>query len=501
MASILGEKTPECGDAASFVKRERMPSPEAMDTNNNNNLEGEGCMEADSTTGSSCTSSAERQHAANSGLRNFSHFAKQQQQVCSSSSSGMVGGRQVSAEQPGPRRTSAEILRSLISPDPSQTPPNSLSQLLPMNLSPGFEGGGVGGEFATPMGSGCLSPQTLDRMMRKRAHSISPAVSSGSLDLNNLLRSCSPTSLVNYINGSRGSSAGSFGHLSPSVFSSMHQQAAAHGRPMQVSLRSGNFPVPSGQHHSFQQGGGGGEFEERGGSNGMVQVKKELEMSPPCRNMSGLQQPPQQPPSHGGGMLDGMDDMQQRDPFFESVNIKMEPGMSDTNSNGTSNFMPPPLISMGSSATGGGGLETVHEEPLGGLLPSEEEELMHSDPTDYSALLDGNECEYEAKLGIISSVGEQKQRVYYSYPTVEEPHNNQCRWNGCEVQLEDLESLVQHVNSDHIYRDSKKEFVCHWSGCVREKKPFKAQYMLLVHMRRHTGEKPHKCTVSPLVLY
>ena len=30
----------------------------------------------------------------------------------------------------------------------------------------------------------------------------------------------------------------------------------------------------------------------------------------------------------------------------------------------------------------------------------------------------------------------------------------------------------------------------------RQEKPFKAQYMLVVHMRRHTGEKPHKCTVS-----
>lgn len=33
---------------------------------------------------------------------------------------------------------------------------------------------------------------------------------------------------------------------------------------------------------------------------------------------------------------------------------------------------------------------------------------------------------------------------------------------------------------------------------MREEKPFKAQYMLVVHMRRHTGEKPHKCTVSEL---
>lgn len=38
--------------------------------------------------------------------------------------------------------------------------------------------------------------------------------------------------------------------------------------------------------------------------------------------------------------------------------------------------------------------------------------------------------------------------------------------------------------------------MCRWQACTREQKPFKAQYMLVVHMRRHTGEKPHKCTVS-----
>lgn len=38
-------------------------------------------------------------------------------------------------------------------------------------------------------------------------------------------------------------------------------------------------------------------------------------------------------------------------------------------------------------------------------------------------------------------------------------------------------------------------FICRWKECSREEKPFKAQYMLVVHMRRHTGEKPHKCTV------
>lgn len=42
--------------------------------------------------------------------------------------------------------------------------------------------------------------------------------------------------------------------------------------------------------------------------------------------------------------------------------------------------------------------------------------------------------------------------------------------------------------------------MCRWEDCSREQKPFKAQYMLVVHMRRHTGEKPHKCTVKMLLL-
>lgn len=59
---------------------------------------------------------------------------------------------------------------------------------------------------------------------------------------------------------------------------------------------------------------------------------------------------------------------------------------------------------------------------------------------------------------------------------------------------EPLSLSAQHINNDHIHGE-KKEFVCRWEECSREQKPFKAQYMLVVHMRRHTGEKPHKCTV------
>uniref|UniRef100_A0A0M3HIH3 C2H2-type domain-containing protein n=1 Tax=Ascaris lumbricoides TaxID=6252 RepID=A0A0M3HIH3_ASCLU len=36
-------------------------------------------------------------------------------------------------------------------------------------------------------------------------------------------------------------------------------------------------------------------------------------------------------------------------------------------------------------------------------------------------------------------------------------------------------------------------YCCMWRGCDREE-AFKAQYMLVVHMRRHTGEKPNVCS-------
>lgn len=64
-------------------------------------------------------------------------------------------------------------------------------------------------------------------------------------------------------------------------------------------------------------------------------------------------------------------------------------------------------------------------------------------------------------------------------------------------RLTRIELSPQHINNDHIHGE-KKEFVCRWEECSREQKPFKAQYMLVVHMRRHTGEKPHKCTVRRL---
>ncbi|XP_046790155.1 zinc finger protein GLI1 isoform X1 [Gallus gallus] len=78
-------------------------------------------------------------------------------------------------------------------------------------------------------------------------------------------------------------------------------------------------------------------------------------------------------------------------------------------------------------------------------------------------------------------------------PESETIYETNCYWDGCAKEFDTQEQLVHHINNEHIHGE-KKEFVCHWAACSREQRPFKAQYMLVVHMRRHTGEKPHKCT-------
>ncbi|CAI5686729.1 unnamed protein product [Oreochromis niloticus] len=78
-------------------------------------------------------------------------------------------------------------------------------------------------------------------------------------------------------------------------------------------------------------------------------------------------------------------------------------------------------------------------------------------------------------------------------PEPEAIYETNCRWESCNKEFDTQDQLVHHINNEHIHGE-KKEFVCHWQECSREQRPFKAQYMLVVHMRRHTGEKPHKCT-------
>ena len=431
---------------------------EAMDTNNNNNLGAvEKRLHANPEAKSPLTP-AKSQHASASasGTQSSDGLATPMRNsrsaaVCKTNDPFLSH----SAGRPGDlggQRSSSGRVRSfgpsphgygLISPDfPSLSgTPNSVSQLFNLPSS-AFSLDGF--EFPSPLGSGQLSPLTSARLGRKRALSISP-LSSSSLDLNNLIRT-SPTSLVNYITNSRGSSAGSMGHLSPSLLANPALFQPPYNRPL-LTFRNAAYPqLNAAAAHGRKSGGAASDTE----------IKQDVKEEPACNETNCCKMQP-------------------------TALVKQEPKL-ECETQGVSMQKGPNI----------GTLETVQEE--GG---SSDDEGMQTDPTDYSSAMTENDSELDAKCG---QRGKPK-RVYYSYPSIEVPHNNRCRWVDCDRQCETLEDLVRHVNSDHIYRDSRKEFVCCWAGCVREKKPFKAQYMLLVHMRRHTGEKPHKCSVSEAIHY
>lgn len=63
-----------------------------------------------------------------------------------------------------------------------------------------------------------------------------------------------------------------------------------------------------------------------------------------------------------------------------------------------------------------------------------------------------------------------------------------CHWEGCgPLEFNDHLELVKHVANEHINKDKKAPHICRWPNCLRNLKPFKANYMLDVHVRCHTG--------------
>ncbi|XP_045206321.1 zinc finger protein GLIS2-like [Mercenaria mercenaria] len=69
-----------------------------------------------------------------------------------------------------------------------------------------------------------------------------------------------------------------------------------------------------------------------------------------------------------------------------------------------------------------------------------------------------------------------------------------CKWINCEQQFSCMEEFVGHVNDQHARIERPDlEYRCKWAGCQRKGKGFNARYKILIHIRTHTKEKPHKC--------
>merc|ERR1711971_1148479 len=74
-----------------------------------------------------------------------------------------------------------------------------------------------------------------------------------------------------------------------------------------------------------------------------------------------------------------------------------------------------------------------------------------------------------------------------------------CEWidqdtkKMCNKLFHSLHDIVNHLTVEHVGGPEITDHACYWSNCSREKKPFKAKYKLVNHVRVHTGEKPFPC--------
>lgn len=91
----------------------------------------------------------------------------------------------------------------------------------------------------------------------------------------------------------------------------------------------------------------------------------------------------------------------------------------------------------------------------------------------------------------VSSIEVPSHSIVVEIPKKEE--KKQCLWRNCGVIFPSLTELASHVSKCHSASGPEGLFYCGWEGCSRDNKGFNARYKMLVHVRTHTNEKPHKC--------
>ncbi|XP_037819629.1 transcriptional activator cubitus interruptus [Lucilia sericata] len=336
---------------------------------------------------------------------------------------------------------------------------------------------------------------------RKRALSSSPY--SDSFDINSMIR-FSPNSLATIMNGSRASSAasGSYGHLSAGAMSPMHSAMSPHIQQLQAHLLRASagllHPLPTHQAAAANMI-----------SMGHVHTLQSAVAAAAAYNAA----------TAANGNPSNVS--ANNSPFHPPLNGHTNTHAASVNSNQNN---------MINSTTKQMHYEEVCTERSKGEQPSS---TSHNDITQQeadSASANSATARRQQRPNKITTSSNSatptttstktqhhhsnNNHVQCGPPTTTTPHSDydcatvdttdikdepgdfietNCHWQDCGIEFMTQDELVKHINNDHI-QSNKKAFVCRWEDCSRGEKPFKAQYMLVVHMRRHTGEKPHKCT-------
>ncbi|XP_058812085.1 transcriptional activator cubitus interruptus isoform X1 [Topomyia yanbarensis] len=303
---------------------------------------------------------------------------------------------------------------------------------------------------------------------RKRALSSSPY--SDSFDISSMIR-YSPNSLASLVNASRSSSAsGSYGHLSASALGPALGVHSAMPPHLQHLLRSSGFLHSLPGHH------------------------------PPTASMFSL--PPHHPlhPGHSLTKPQQITDLSSKKPEQPHSTNHVTRVEADSASNAQqkkSRIKREPSMHIpmhkGSPPNGSAMITSNHQ-----LSPTSTQGMSNGTSTSTAATSTTHNGAHGLNLSpmhTMDSHGMCGSKVDSTDPK-DEPGDfieTNCHWRDCSLEFNTQDELVKHINNDHIHAN-KKSFVCRWDDCSRDEKPFKAQYMLVVHMRRHTGEKPHKCT-------
>jgi transcriptional activator cubitus interruptus len=326
---------------------------------------------------------------------------------------------------------------------------------------------------------------------RKRALSSSPY--SDSFDISSMIR-YSPNSLVSFVNGSRASSgaSGSYGHLSASALSpalGLHSAMPPH---LQHILRSGGFlhGLP-GSHHASPTSSMF-SLAAAAAHHPLHALSSKHPMPLPAHH-HGLHQP------HLDMPMTSSPSSVHHNPTTGHSSITTTTA-STTHASKKSDLPSSNRVAMVEADSASNAVSQHSQKKsrikregsngslLNGVSHAHQTLLHHQKPIHHPT----------ASLNTASTtMGGMKMAADTTDPK-DEPADfieTNCHWRDCGTEFMTQDDLVKHINNDHIH-SNKKSFVCRWEECSRDEKPFKAQYMLVVHMRRHTGEKPHKCTVS-----
>ncbi|XP_061589160.1 zinc finger protein GLIS3 [Cololabis saira] len=287
---------------------------------------------------------------------------------------------------------------------------------------------------------------------KKRALSMSPLSDVMGIDFNSIIRT-SPTSLVAYINGSRGSPS-SHSTLSP-------VQSEGYGHFLGVRGRCIPKNYPYGMPGSLQALGQQSKC-------GVLQVLEEgRDLESQMANMMVKQQ-----------SLPNETDVPEKsiDSFSQSSNNILQPLQLEAAS-----------------------LSTVQEptSPKGPPPPYHSHQHIHLaryqrriKPPSQDPVIQAPMFPHRHGISFLPQIPMLEEEE----GELEDCGTHYCRWMDCSAVYDQKEELVRHIEKQHVDQRKAEDFTCYWVGCPRNLKPFNARYKLLIHMRVHSGAKPNKCS-------